>query len=88
MAPSLEEPIEQVDEALDSALKAKPNLVAPEPGTCVVLRTALGVFTDTSQNTVLVPSLNRQAKEMPAKDVRTKQYAHPLPKDPIQIFPS
>lgn len=86
MAPSLEEPIEQVDEALDSALKAKPNLVAPEPGTCDIIRTASTVVTDTLQNTVLVPSLNKQVKEMPAKDARTKQYAHPLPKDPIQTF--
>ncbi|KAF7193703.1 Cytosolic Fe-S cluster assembly factor nbp35 [Pseudocercospora fuligena] len=34
MAPSLEEPIQPVDDALDAATKAKPSLVAPEPEHC------------------------------------------------------
>lgn len=34
MAPSLEEPIQPVDDALDSNLKNRPNLVAPEPEHC------------------------------------------------------
>jgi len=34
MAPSLEEPIQSVDDALDSQLKKAPTLVAPEPEHC------------------------------------------------------
>lgn len=32
MAPFIEDSIESVDEALEAASKAKPELVAPEPG--------------------------------------------------------
>jgi Mrp family chromosome partitioning ATPase len=34
MAPSLDEPIQSVDDALESHLKSKPTLVAPEPEHC------------------------------------------------------
>lgn len=99
MAPYIQDaPIEPVDEALETPLKAKPQLVAPEPGTstssstsCLRFITAFTLTLDTdyaTQNTVPALNPNKQAKATPAPAVPTNKSAPLPPKDPTQTSPS
>ena len=83
MAPYLDA-VEPVDDALDSNLKKKPSLVAPEPEHCV--RTVLN-NSKLYENMLIqinaisqAQSLRTQAKEMLAPVVQIKRYAHQHPK--------